>query len=271
MKDLRLFQNFHFVTYRHWKKHHFQYERSSSFSFKCLTKGRGYVQVGDTILPMEEGDLVYIPKDTAYSAYWKGDDYAEFVSCRTTIFPEAMSETYYPPYWARALMGVKSAHTNPKYFTPQLLPRSLVPEFLEIPRDTVPNTEALARFFIWLSKAIPHMKIRENNADILLVEQARYYIDQNPGCKVPQIAAHCGVSEPTLYKNIQKATGKTPNQLRQEILIQKAVHLLTTTDKSVHDISDLLFFSSPNYFRKILRDHTGKSPLQIRKSSKPDI
>ncbi|MBE6762725.1 MAG: AraC family transcriptional regulator, partial [Ruminococcaceae bacterium] len=60
---------------------------------------------------------------------------------------------------------------------------------------------------------------------------------------------------------------KTPNQFRNEILCEKAISLLTTTNKSVQEISDTLNFSSTSYFRKILKAHTGKTPLEIRKKS----
>ena len=46
-----------------------------------------------------------------------------------------------------------------------------------------------------------------------------------------------------------------------------AVELLTTTDKTVEEISSLLRFSSAAYFRKVLRKHTGLTPKQIRKKS----
>jgi len=48
-----------------------------------------------------------------------------------------------------------------------------------------------------------------------------------------------------------------------------SVHLLTSTDLSPSQISDSLGFSSVSYFRKVLRQHTGQSPLQIRKTQTP--
>ena len=56
----------------------------------------------------------------------------------------------------------------------------------------------------------------------------------------------------------------TPNEMRQQIAVEMAVKLLITTEKSVQQISDKLGFSSTDYFRRILRKHTGKTPRQIR-------
>ena len=55
--------------------------------------------------------------------------------------------------------------------------------------------------------------------------------------------------------------------MKQEILCEKAVQLLTTTDLSVEEISNRLLFSSSSYFRKIFKKYTGKTPRQIRKDS----
>jgi transcriptional regulator GlxA family with amidase domain len=43
--------------------------------------------------------------------------------------------------------------------------------------------------------------------------------------------------------------------------------MLTTTNKSVQEISDILGFSSTSYFRKILKLYTDKTPLKIRKEA----
>lgn len=82
------------------------------------------------------------------------------------------------------------------------------------------------------------------------------------------VAAHCEISESGLYPIFQKVFQKTPLEMKQEILCEKAVQLLTTTDMSVEEISNRLLFSSSSYFRKILRKYTGKTPREIRKEAR---
>jgi len=84
---------------------------------------------------------------------------------------------------------------------------------------------------------------------------------------VSRLARLCNVSESGIYLLFKRELNKTPNQVRLEILCQRAVSLLTTTNKSVQEISDTLGFSSTSYFRKILKANSGKTPLQIRKES----
>lgn len=271
MREVKNYQTFYFVTYRYWKKNYFDQKNGSSYySFKYLSKGVGRITYGNTTMEVHQGDLIYIPRNFPYTAYWKGEEYAELITCGTTIFPEAQAVIYYPPYWAKAKKGEKASQTVPIPFGIQKIPQEFVQEFLAIPRDSAPDTRALAMFFSWLEKVVPHLQVEEKDNGARLAERAVDFIEKNPGCRVAEIAQYCGVSEPGLYNHIRRVTGRTPNQLRQEILVKRAVSLLSTTDISVHDISDMLFFSSPNYFRKILKDYTGKSPSQIRKDGRTE-
>ena len=100
-----------------------------------------------------------------------------------------------------------------------------------------------------------------------MIQKATQYIFYNPNARISAVADHCGISESGMYALFKKQLGKTPNDIRTEALCQKAISLLTTTNKSVQEISDMVGFSSASYFRKILRKKTGKTPLAIRKEA----
>ena len=70
-----------------------------------------------------------------------------------------------------------------------------------------------------------------------------------------------------LYHIFKTENNLTPNELIQKIRCDKAVVLLTTTNKSIQEISDILEFSSTSYFRKVLYRYTQKTPKEIRKTS----
>ena len=57
----------------------------------------------------------------------------------------------------------------------------------------------------------------------------------------------------------------TPNEYRQIRLCEIGIELLSTTDKKVEEICNILHFSSSSYFRKILKKYTGCTPSEIRK------
>jgi len=51
------------------------------------------------------------------------------------------------------------------------------------------------------------------------------------------------------------------------VLCKKSIDLLQTTDLPIEEISGMMGFSSSSYFRKVLKEHTGKTPHEIRKDA----
>jgi len=48
-------------------------------------------------------------------------------------------------------------------------------------------------------------------------------------------------------------------------MIQNALHLLSSTDMTIEEISEECGFSSSNYFRKVFKNITKASPKELRK------
>ena len=99
------------------------------------------------------------------------------------------------------------------------------------------------------------------------IELARKYMAEHTNAKISDVAKHCSMSQSGIYLLFKQNLNQTPNEVRLEIICDKAVELLSTTALSVQEISDRLGFSSTSYFRKTLKAHTGKAPLEIRKES----
>ena len=92
-------------------------------------------------------------------------------------------------------------------------------------------------------------------------------LHQNPHLSITEYATLCGISESLLYGCIKKAVHKTPNRLRQEVICENAIELLTTTNLTVEEICDQIHLSSASYFRKLLSSIHQKTPSQIRKEA----
>jgi AraC-like DNA-binding protein len=88
---------------------------------------------------------------------------------------------------------------------------------------------------------------------------------ENPHLSIPEYASQCQISESLLYHYVKRSSGKTPNQLRQEILCEKAAELLFTTSYTIEEICDKLGFSSAAYFRKVFHSVYHTSPSKMRK------
>ena len=75
------------------------------------------------------------------------------------------------------------------------------------------------------------------------------------------------MSESGIYAFFKSYGGTTPIEVKNRILINRAVDLLTTTDLSVEEICSRVGFCNAAYFRKQLRRVTGKTPHEIRRES----
>jgi len=68
-----------------------------------------------------------------------------------------------------------------------------------------------------------------------------------------------------LNRVVKQLTGKTTTEVIASRLTDKAVKLLSETDKSIGEIAQTLGFEEPASFSRYLRKHTGKSPKELRR------
>lgn len=247
MNDIILSNNY---VFRKIKLHKFHHTDNRLYShphyLALLLKGNAKLVSKNEVIELKEGDVFYIPADYSYESFWYGDT-MEWLSFGFTYFPES----------------------EYKQFKMQKIDccEELKKAIREIPVGTDIDSSALGAFYTVISKLIPLMQLDSKSKKAVLFEKATKIMTDNTDWDIPQIAESCGVSESTLYTAFKKVSSKTPNQIRHEILTQKAIRMLTSTDKSVQVISDILGFSSTSYFRKILFENTGKTPTQIRKTA----
>ncbi|HEV3264375.1 MAG TPA: helix-turn-helix domain-containing protein [Acidimicrobiales bacterium] len=73
-----------------------------------------------------------------------------------------------------------------------------------------------------------------------------------------------GVSERTLQRSVQRTVGTSPIRFVQDLRIERASHLLRTTDLSLETISRKVGYQQPNTLRTLLRKRTGKTTSALR-------
>jgi AraC-like DNA-binding protein len=195
-----------------------------------------------------EGDVFFIPRGLPYQSYWFGPE-VSFLS-----------------------LGFLSLAVHPEMHAAlQVIPTSPSEreELLRIPIEGQNvSCAALSAFYGVMAKLLPRMQTDSPDPKRNTVAQAKDYISRHTASSIPEVARYCGVSEPYLYNAFRATEGITPNEFRRRMLCQRAVVLLTTTDRSVESISDQLGFSSTSWFRKVIKKHTGCSPRQIRRTGK---
>ena len=211
--------------------------------------GSGRIETQAETLPLHPGQICYIPKGLRFGSSWQGNPHIEYLSFAFSNLPEAEQRAY-------ELQVI--AQTNDVLSLLQSLPTD--PALLD--------SLALSRFYEALSQITKALRYSKSAAHSKLAEMAIHHIRRQPNAAIADIAKICGVSQSYLYTEFRNATGTTPNRYRNRILAQLAVELLTSTDMTVESISEKLEFSSPSYFRKVIRQLTGRTPSQIRSQLK---
>ena len=99
-----------------------------------------------------------------------------------------------------------------------------------------------------------------------LSTRARHYIRQNCSCpiSIADTAAFLKVSQSHLSREFYKETGMRPIDYLIRIRLDKAVNMLTSTERKVEEIGRECGFSTANYFGKVFKKHMGMSPVQFR-------
>ncbi|MDE6702320.1 MAG: substrate-binding domain-containing protein [Muribaculaceae bacterium] len=86
----------------------------------------------------------------------------------------------------------------------------------------------------------------------------------DPELSVDSLAGKLGLGRTQFYRKIKALTNYSPVELLRNIRLAKARHLITTTEKSVAEISYEVGFSTPAYFGKCYKDRYGETPTEIR-------
>jgi transcriptional regulator GlxA family with amidase domain len=81
---------------------------------------------------------------------------------------------------------------------------------------------------------------------------------------IADAAKAIGVSERTLQRSVQRTIGTSPIRFVQDLRIERARHLLRTTDMSLEIISRKVGYEHAHTLRVLLRERTGKTASALR-------
>jgi transcriptional regulator GlxA family with amidase domain len=87
------------------------------------------------------------------------------------------------------------------------------------------------------------------------------------GFSLDDAAAAVGASKRTLARRLQAVLGKTPLSYFQELRVERAVHLLRTTDQSVEEIAARVGYADGVTLRNLLRRRLGRGVRELRGSA----
>ena len=94
------------------------------------------------------------------------------------------------------------------------------------------------------------LRIRESLEDTLTIQE---------------IAQELGISYSSFRKLFKEHTGFAPALYQQNLKLQRAKELLSTTDESIKEIAYRLNFESPDYFSAKFKIQTGHEAIRFQK------
>ncbi len=111
-----------------------------------------------------------------------------------------------------------------------------------------------------------NIMLSKNSAHVDLVNKARLRIREGleANVTIQQIAQALGVSYSSFRKLFKEHTGFAPAMYQQNLRLQRAKELLSTTDESIKEIAYRLNFESPDYFSAKFKSQTGLTPSEFR-------
>lgn len=212
-------------------------------------------------MELKEGDLFllfpgerhsYHPlAQTGWKSYWIGFKGKNMDDRVDAGFLKPEKPIYYVGYSAEIIQLYKSAYAaalDEKAYSQQLL-AGIVNHLVGVMYSLERNIE--------LSKE--HLYIN-------LINRARLRIRESleSNLTIQDIAEELGLSYSNFRKQFKLYAGISPAMYQQDLRLQRAKELLSTTNISVKEIAYRLNFDSPDYFSAKFKIKTGRKPSDMR-------
>jgi transcriptional regulator GlxA family with amidase domain len=84
------------------------------------------------------------------------------------------------------------------------------------------------------------------------------------GFSLDEAALAAGTSKRTLARRMQQVLGKSPLTYVQDLRVERAVHLLKTSDKSLEQIAGMVGYADGVTLRTLLRQRLGRGVREVR-------
>lgn len=246
MNDIIFSNSFIFLTIE-FDKFHYTDNRAGAQNhyFAYMLSGRCRIVTTSETVEISEGDFFYIPNKCSYQSYWYGNPKIKFISLGFQYLPNYDNKTY----------------------PTQAIPynNSAAKLFYQLSEKTRLSAQDIGVFYTLAGMLLPFMSYNMVCRTREIVKLTQNYLICHPRAKTSELAKNCAISEAALYSAFRKSSDVTLNQLRNNLLLEKAKDILITTNKPIEYISDLLMFSSVSYFRKKFKQYFHMTPKEMRK------
>lgn len=111
--------------------------------------------------------------------------------------------------------------------------------------------------------------IQQDNT-VKLINKAKRYLEENyyKNVSLEEVAEHISISPYYLSHVFKEATGISFINYLTQLRINNAQNMLMSTDMPISEVGYRVGYKDPNYFSRIFKKITGRTPLQYREGRK---
>lgn len=225
-----------------------------------IAKGKGlYFYSKDNFIDIKEGDIILITpntlhsykpnKNTGWEEYWIGFDVNRMEEYMENLF--AQNINIYN-------IGIHDKILN------------LFKDAIKVANEEKPGFQQYLSGITNLILSMTNYYEKNKSTDPAtedIINKSKIIIKENllNGITPEQVANEVNLSYSWFRKIFKDYTGVTPSQYIQEIKIQKAREMLTSSHMQVKEIVYKLGYDDVAYFIKIFKKYTNQSPSEYRK------
>lgn len=208
-----------------------------------MIKGNAEFRGENFDLFIKPNDIFYIPYGLRYHSYWHGDE----------IMWDSFAFTYFP-----------NPHNTTYPIQKINAPENVIEKIDRLAEYTEQDCRSVGLLYTIMSELFPYMTADKPDMREYIVEKAENIMRNSSKFNAKTIARDLNISESTLYSAFKCVRKTTPNRIYQNIRIDKAKLLLSTTDLSIEQISERCMFGSDVYFYHVFKNIVGMTPREYR-------
>ena len=235
-----------------------------------LVKGEREYFVDDRFFKVEEGDLVFVPRNMLHRTAGKG------ASRYLVYFSNAFLQKFFTAHTLEALLPKEPLVFRPDEGERAQLEQTLATLCVEYnraePHVTPKNEQVLAGLLhrvLFTMGCTSNTYVPHSYADAR-VAQIIKYINENFShiTDIEEIAAHFFISKYHLCRIFNKNLGIPLVTYLNNIKIREACRLIKRGELNLTEIAMRCGFNSSSYFCKVFKGEKGVSPTEYRKNHK---
>ncbi|HEX6181688.1 MAG TPA: helix-turn-helix domain-containing protein [Chitinophagaceae bacterium] len=229
------------------------------------------VHLGADYRWLKQNDLVIVPENFLYASSNVRDCVGYCIHFKTEFIQPLLSGPLAEQF---PFFDMEAEHiVNITDEESELIQRSFRDIISEYERYS-PEKDSLLRHYIHILllrvREIyrPHAKKITETASraTKLTSQFKHLVEKNfiNMREVKQYAALLHVTPKHLSEMVKEATGKSPRDLIQDMLLLESKVLLGSTDKTITEIAHILNFEDQAHFSHFIKKHAGCTPVELR-------